>query len=183
MKGREIKKWRKSYKDYKYDCVSEGYTLAVLFDEKDDVKQYGGRWNPAPEGEEGGHWWMPEKKLLDEVHDNGTLVRDWLNDNEMIMGQYGKIDSTKFLNHSSESDKEPIAYEIMHRDSEPEHGEVNTGNFYIWEEIGIAGWANADTKIQYMTLADGRTMWDDLMKSGYRRIIREKTLTSEENTV
>ena len=183
MKSKEIREFRKTYTKYEKECVFEGYKLAVLFDEKDDVKRYGGRWNPAPEGEEGGHWWMPKNKLLDEVHDNGTLVRDYLNDSEMIVGQYGKIDSTKFLNECSESDKEPIKYELLHKNAGDDYTAQNTGSFYIWEDIGIAGWANNDSEMQYMTLADGRTMWDDLMKTGYRMIIRENILTSEKENV
>ena len=102
MKSKEIRKFRKTYTKYDKDCVFEGYKLAVLFDEKDEVKQYGGRWHPYP-NDDGGYWWMPANKLLNEVHDNGTLVRDWLNDNEMIMGQYGEIKNTERFNDVVES--------------------------------------------------------------------------------
>ena len=179
MKSREIRKFRKTYRKYTYDCVSEGYKLAVLFDEKDEVKQYGGRWHPYP-NDEGGYWWMPANKINDQIHDNGTLVRQWLNDNEMIMGQYGKVQgNSTTVQNLNPPDAE---YELSIDDY--------TGYFHVWEAIGIAGWTpntqdmtpNSDT-IQYMTLDDGRAMWNDLMRGGYRRIIREKTLTSEEDTV
>jgi hypothetical protein len=179
MKGREIRTFRKNYTKYTYDCISEGYKLAVLFDEKDEVKKYGGRWHPYPNDDGGGYWWMPAKHLNDVIHDNGTLLRQWLNENEMIMGQYGKIDTKSHILDNLENADE---YELQHKDSTTEFRPENTGTFHVWETIGVAGW-NHGAGMAYMTLDDGRAMWDDLMKSGYRRIIREKTLTTEENTV
>jgi hypothetical protein len=96
------------------------------------------------------------------------------------MGQYGKVQgNSTTIQNLNPPDAE---YELSIDDY--------TGYFHIWEAIGIAGWTpntqdmtpNSD-KIQYMTLDDGRAMWNDLMRGGYRRIIREKTLTSEEDTV
>jgi len=191
MKSREIKKFRKTYTKYTYDCISEGYKLAVLFDEKDEVKGYGGRWHPYP-NDDGGYWWMPAKHINDVIHDNGTLLRQWLNENEMIMGQYGKI-NTKTHQHILDNLENADEYELMHQDSTESFRPENTGTFHVWETIGVAGWNHgADGPLhldghgagmEYMTLDDGRAMWDDLMKSGYRRIIRENTLTTEENTV
>ena len=180
MKSREIKKFRKTYTKYTYDCISEGYKLAVLFDEKDEVKRYGGRWHPYP-NDDGGYWWMPAKHINDVIHDNGTLLRQWLNENEMIMGQYGTIDGdSSTVQNLNPPDAE---YELMHQDSTETFRPENTGHFHVWEAIGIAGWTPNSDSIQYMTLDAGRAMWDDLMRGGYRKIIREKTLTSEENTV
>ncbi len=45
MKTKEIYDFRKNYTDYKKPCVFEGYKLAVLFDEKDEIKKLGGKWN------------------------------------------------------------------------------------------------------------------------------------------
>jgi hypothetical protein len=97
----------------------------------------------------------------------------------MIMGQYGKIDTKSHILDNLENADE---YELQHKDSTTEFRPENTGTFHVWETIGVAGW-NHGAGMAYMTLDDGRAMWDDLMKSGYRRIIREKTLTTEENTV
>ena len=176
MKSREVHKFRKTYTKYTYDCISEGYKLAVLFDEKDEVKGYGGRWDAGAE-----IWWIPASKLLDQIHDNGTRVWDWLNDNQMIMGQYGKVDGTSFEAYCLNP---PDAdYELRRKYGTTDIRPENTGTFHVWEAIGIAAWRPGGAEMAYMTLDDGRTMWDDLMKSGYRRIIREKTLTTEENTV
>ena len=179
MKSKEIRKFRKTYTKYNKDCVFEGYKLAVLFDEKDEVKQYGGRWHPYP-NDDGGYWWMPAKHLNDVIHDNGTLLRQWLNEGEMIMGQYGRIDQKS---HVLDKLENVVEYELLHQDSTTEFRPENTGTFRVWEAIGIAVWKHSEADINYMTLDDGRTLWDDLMKGGYRRIIREKTLTTEENTV
>ena len=179
MKSKEIKEFRKTYTKYTYDCISEGYKLAVLFDEKDEVKRYGGRWHPASAS--GGYWWMPKNKLTDTVSPDQTTVREWLNDNQMIVGQYGKID-TKTMKHVLDNLENADEYELQHRDSTESFRPENTGTFHVWETIGVAGW-NHGAGMAYMTLDDGRSMWDDLMNSGYRRIIREKPLTSEENTV
>ena len=86
MKTKEIKKFRDTYKDYDKQCYFEGLKLAVLFDEKDGVKKWGGRWDADAE-----HWWMPEKHLTTDVHEGIGTVKDWLNDHKMIMGQYGKF--------------------------------------------------------------------------------------------
>jgi len=185
-KSREIRKFRKTYAKYTFDCISEGYTLAVLFDEKDEVKKMGARWNPDSSGQ-GGHWWMPEKHLADTIQ--GTVgtetVWEWLNEHEMIVGQYGKIDAKSHILDNLEDADE---YELYHS-AVDDYTAENTGHFHVWENIGIVGivgfvgWAHADTDMSYMTLEDGRSMWDDLMKSGYRMIIREKTLTPEEDAV
>jgi len=180
MKSREIKKFRKTYTKYTYDCISEGYKLAVLFDEKDEVKQYGGRWHPVDTlGDGGGYWWMPAKHINDEIHDNGYLVRQWLNDHEMIMGQHGKVDQKSHVLGILEN---PVEYELLHQDSTTTWCPDNCGVFHVWDSIGICLWGSNDEK-RYMTLDDGRSMWDDLMSAGYRKITREKTLTLEEDSV
>ena len=80
MKTKEIKKFRESYKDYDKQCHFEGYKLAVLFDEKDEVKKWGARWDA-----DAGVWWMPKGKSQVDVHAGIGTVKDWLNDQKMIM--------------------------------------------------------------------------------------------------
>ena len=86
MNKKQLTKFREDYTKFEATCYGEGMHLAVHFDEKDYVKRMGGRWHPSPTGK-GGFWWMPEDKLLKEVHDNGTLVRDVLNDSKQIVSQ------------------------------------------------------------------------------------------------
>jgi len=166
MKSREIRKFRKTYTKYEKDCVFEGYKLAVLFDEKDEVKQYGGRWHPYP-NDDGGHWWMPEDKLLDEVHDNGTLVRDWLNDNEMIMGQYGEFQN-KPLEPNCASE-----YKLKHGASKNRVTVLwwdaeDAVSFHQSKQDGTFG-NNCPDAVWY-TVENARTYWNKLIAEGYIRV-------------
>ena len=164
MKTKEINKFRKSYTKYEKDCVFEGYKLAVLFDEKDQVKQYGGRWHPN-DGDDGGYWWMPENKLLDQVHDNGTLVRDWLNDNEMIMGQYGKYKgpcSGNATQYSLQRDTGGFRYTVQwwdERDAVSFSKSLHDGTF-----------GAGCPKAVWYTVEEARTQWDKLISKGYNRV-------------
>ena len=89
LKSHEIKKFRKTYTDYDKECTFTGYKLAVLFDEKDDVKKWGGRWDA-----DGKIWWMPYSKLKSQVDDETGqryTIHEILNSRKMIMGQYGEF--------------------------------------------------------------------------------------------
>ena len=163
MKSKEIRKFRKTYTKYEKDCVFEGYKLAVLFDEKDEVKQYGGRWHPYP-NDEGGYWWMPANKLLDQVHDNGTLVRDWLNDNEMIMGQYGKIKNTERFNDDNEYFTE---YGLHKSNNEPQ---FKVQFFYNQDVAKFISTGMGELATEYLTIEDGRKRWDEFISNGYNRV-------------
>ena len=95
MKTKEILTFRKTYKDYDKQCYFEGLKLAVMFDEKDSVKRYGGNWDA-----DGKFWWMPANHLTMEVQGGNSLsatVQDWLNDGKMIVGQYGKFNLNEYI--------------------------------------------------------------------------------------
>ena len=159
MKSKEIRQFRKSYTKYEKDCVFEGYKLAVLFDEKDDVKKYGARWNA-----DGGFWWMPASKLLDQVHDNGTLVRDWLNDSEMIMGQYGKIKNTERFNDDNEYHTE---YTLFPPNDEPK---FKVQFFYNQDVAKFIPTGMGELATEYHTIEDGRERWNEFIACGYNRV-------------
>jgi len=168
MKSKEIREFRKTYTKYEKDCVFEGYKLAVLFDEKDDVKRYGGRWNADEQT-----WWMPEKKLLDQIHDNGTLVRDWLNDNQMIMGQYGE--------YKGPCKGDGVAYNLLgigkNRYTVQFWNDSDAVAFHQSRQDGTFG-NNCPDPVWY-TLEDARTRWDELISEGYVRV--QTTVTSIPN--
>ena len=159
MKSREINKFRKTYTDYKKRCVFEGYKLAVLFDEKDIVKRMGGRWDPEAQT-----WWMPEKKLKDDAEQyggppNGSLVEDYLNDMQMVMGQYGEIQKP------SERNTAMGRYEQY------------TLDFDGTDRITVNWFADCDavefvhtTLSKWYTVEEARTRWDDFIASGYNRV-------------
>jgi len=162
MKSKEIRKFRDSYSKYEKDCVFEGYRLAVLFDEKDSVKQYGGRWDADEQT-----WWMPEKKLLDEVHDNGTLVRDWLNDEKMIMGQYGKFADTSNNRNLFIGDTAIEHTEYVLRKSTPNSKPDVTVRFFAKNDVATF---SGKTATEFYTIEDGRNRWNALIDEGYNRI-------------
>jgi len=162
MKTKEIKKFREDYTKYEKPCVFEGYKLAVHFDEKDDVKRYGARWD-ANEST----WWMPEKKLLNEIHDNGTLVRDWLNDNQMIMGQYGEFQN-KPLNSNNASE-----YKLKHAHSE------NRVTVLWWDAEDAVSFHQSDQNGEFLgnapdavwyTVENARIRWGHLIDDAYIRV-------------
>ena len=161
MKTKEISTFRKTYKDYDKQCYFEGQKLAVHFDEKDDVKRYGGRWDADAET-----WWMPASKLLDEVHDNGTLVRDWLNDNEMIMGQYGKIKVAERFNGNLKNDHY-TEYGLHKSNNEPQ---FKVQFFYNHDVAKFIPTGMGDLATEYLTIEDGRKRWDEAINAGYNRV-------------
>jgi len=160
MKSKEIREFRKTYTKYEKECVFEGYKLAVLFDEKDDVKRYGGRWDADNQT-----WWMPAGKLLDEVHDNGTLVRDWLNDNEMIMGQYGKIKNAERFNDVVETVY--TEYGLYKSNNEPKFKVQFFCNHDVAKFIPTG---MGELATEYLTIEDGRKRWDEAINAGYNRV-------------
>jgi hypothetical protein len=159
MKSKEIREFRKTYTKYEKECVFDGYKLAVLFDEKDEVKRLGGRWNQEEQ-----IWWIPASRLLDQIHDNGTLVRDWLNDNQMIMGQYGTIINRSRFNrdndHYTEYGLIKSAYETNFK----------VQFFYDHDVAKFIPTGDGDLEIEYLTREDGQKRWDECISNGYNRV-------------
>ena len=166
MNKTQLRKWREDYTVWDGPCLGDGLALHVHFDEKDDVKRMGGRWHPHPSGK-GGHWWMPINKLNqtcpfeDEEYwgpgGSGT-VQDWLNNHKMIAGQYQPIaqECKDYLDYNT---TEVVEYEIVHDDS--------SMTFRVYPELDVVDIGND----VFQTVADSRTIWDDMMKVGWRRVI------------
>ena len=122
MNKTELKNFRDNYTPFEAtNCYGQGVELAVHFDEKDEVKQYGARWQPSSTGK-GGMWWMPANKLKDDVKildDGGSgieTVQDLLNDRKMIVGHYGEISQQKCIGQidgASGSEDEGEQYELQ----------------------------------------------------------------------
>jgi hypothetical protein len=181
MNKRELKKWREDYTVWDAPCLGEGLTLHVHFDEKDDVKRMGGRWNPDPSGK-GGHWWMPINKLdqtcpfEDEEFwgpgGSGT-VRDWLNNHKMIAGQHGVLDTDEChdaiqgnLGLSGESTR----YELVHDDE--------SAIMEVYPQLGIVQVETSHGETDFATIEHGREMWNSLMQSGYRKIVTKEEVSA-----
>tara|TARA_Y100000310_G_scaffold333632_1_gene411574 strand:+ start:532 stop:1017 length:486 start_codon:yes stop_codon:yes gene_type:complete len=158
MKTKEIKKFRENYTDYKKECVFEGYKLAVHFDEKDIVKRMGAKWNPDEQ-----IWWMPAKQLKEDAEPlggppNGSLVIDVLNDNEMIMGQYGKIKKKSGLNNNDAS-----IYELQQGASRI--------TVQWWDaQDAVSFKLSGDNDTVWYTVEDARIQWENLLAEGYNRV-------------
>ena len=162
MKTKEIKTFRDAYKDYDKQCYFEGLKLAVLFDEKDDVKRYGAKWNA-----EDSHWWMPADQLTVDVHAGIGTVRDWLNDNKMIMGQYGKFLETQYTRNLFSNLKQHTAFGLHKSNDEPQY------KVQFFAEHDVAKFiptGMGDLAYEYLTLEDGRERWNELIACGYNRV-------------
>jgi hypothetical protein len=162
MKTKEIHTFRKTYKKYDKPCHFEGYKLAVLFDEKDDVKSMGGRWDAGAE-----HWWMPADKLTNQIHDNGTLVRDALNDSMMIMGQFGQFRDTTDTRTLLRHDDHFTEYGIHKSNNEPQ---FKVQFFYDMDVVKFIPTGMGELATEYLNLEDGRKRWDVLIGIGYNRV-------------
>ena len=158
MKSREIRKFRKTYTDYKKKCVFEGYKLAVLFDEKDIVKRMGGRWDP-----EEMTWWMPAKNLKKDAEQyggppNGSLVEDYLNDMQMVMGQYGdiqKVDANRMGHY--------VQYTLR-------NGNKDSFTVNWFEDVDAVEFVSSSLIGKWFTVENARTHWDELVNGGYNRV-------------
>ena len=163
MKTKEITTFRKTYKDYDKQCYFEGLKLAVLFDEKDAVKEWGAKWNA-----EDSHWWMPADQLTVDVHAGIGTVRDWLNDHKMIMGQYGKFNETEHTrNLFSKENTHYTEYGLHQSNNEPQY---KVQFFYDQDVAKFIPTGMGDLATEYLTLEDGRKRWNVLIAIGYNRV-------------
>jgi hypothetical protein len=159
MKSREITKFRKTYVEYAGVVGKDGLALAVLFDEKDEIKKMGGKWNPAPEGEEGGHWSMGKSQL-------GDAGLKYLNDHEMIVGPQGELDGAECKAFCE--DYNCLQYQIRR----PGDDQVFTFSFYADVDIVSFEWPSGGNyeKNLWMTTEKGRALWETYMADEYRLI-------------
>ena len=164
MKTKEIREFRKSYKDYNKQCHFEGYKLAVLFDEKDEVKKWGARWDA-----DGKFWWMPKGKSQVDVHAGIGTVKDWLNDHKMIMGQYGKFTLNDYTSNlfTTNENTHYTEYGLHKSNSEPQY---KVQFFYDDDVAKFIPTGKGELACEYLTMEDGRKRWDELIEDGYNRV-------------
>ena len=160
MKSRDIKKFRKTYVEYTGVVGKDGLALAVLFDEKDEIKRMGGKWNPAPEGEEGGHWSMGKSQL-------GEAGLQYLNDHQMIVGPQGELNGEECKAYCE--GRNSTQYKIR------KPGDVdNVFTFSFYADVDLVSFdfpqnGNYEKSV-WMTTDKGRSMWDEMMTEEYRLI-------------
>ena len=180
MNKRQLTKWREDYTVWDSPCLGEGLYLHCHFDEKDDVKRLGARWNPAPNGAKGGHWWMPKEMLEHECPiECGTVgdgwsgtIEDWLNNHKMIAGQYGRLSAPQCLDYAPST-----ALPTIHR-------LIGTAGddllISVYETAGIVrlmGNAAAGSD-QWLSTKEAQETWALLMTSGYRKIVQNEEVSS-----
>lgn len=175
MNKRELRKFRENYSPVTFNEVAIGdrCKLAVHFDEKDEVKTLGARWEPDPSGK-GGHWWIASDDLLDDVHPGVGTKLDVLNDKKMIVGPSGTVQQRKVQRQIADMAQEDIqVHDIYSEEKSLKY------SFTIYGEIGIASFlASPDdyrvpTETNYMWLEEARTLWDEQMEQGFRPIVEE----------
>jgi len=156
MKSHEIKTFRKTYTDYNKECAFEGYQLAVLFDEKDEVKKRGGQWD-----KDNKTWWMPKERLEDNDQQGPGTVRQYLNSCKLIMGQYGEHDSTIVLSDMTAH----RGYKLVKTDNIESQIIVKWYEDYDAVEFMTVGMHPSSNK--WYKIADARTNWNSLIDEGY----------------
>jgi len=173
MKTHEINKFRKTYQPYVKGCCFEGLKLAVLFDEKDEVKRIGGMWDANAK-----LWWMPACNLHMSVShqhlaaanwsgaDNPD-IREYLNHKKMILGPYGDFDYDGVNSKSFVKNIDDIPNEVfqLSRGNQIYSMRIYTQHdiAHVIETTGNSG--------KYMHREAGRIRWDELVKEGYNRTI------------
>ncbi len=175
MNKRQLTKWREDYTVWDSPCLGEGLYLHVHFDEKDDVKRLGARWNPDPSGK-GGHWWMPKSKLNqtcpipDEENwgsDGSGTIQHWLNNHKMIGGQYGTLSASQCQSNSAGQDHEN--YQLLTTD-----GNISTMTVYAELDIVEIEGPHGGGETNWLNMRDARKVWDMLIQGGARKVIPQE---------
>ena len=162
MKTKEIATFRKTYKRYDKQCYFEGLKLAVHFDEKDDVKNKGAQWDNDEK-----IWWMPEKHLTTDVHAGIGTVRDWLNDQQMIMGPYGRFVSTENSRNVFSDENDHYTEYKLELDS---NNGCKIRFFYEQDVAKFIPVGVGDLAYEYLAPEDGRKRWNVFISMGYNRV-------------
>jgi len=159
----------------------EGYRLAVLFDEKDEVKSKGARWD-----QEESTWWIPKTKLQNHatVGDMDQDVLQWFNDRKMVMGQYGKFDKNLIMDAIPDSVAGIVKYILAKQ----------IPGINPWTFVWIEQYTNNDVvkitscptlpseKVDMWTLHDARKIWGELVDEGYTYMLDNSPENDENNS-
>ena len=194
MRKNELRVWRENYTPWaRHRSFAEGLRLEVHYEEKDFVKDIGGRWHPDPSGGKDGYWWMPKHLLSHRVGSgvpayvntfdskNGepcsdnTIVIDWLNLNKMIAGQYGEVLESEVL------------LEATSNSTATEHPCVvsgtKIGTFYVFKDLDVVSFAPLDRNPNYnrnwYTLDKAREVWDKFNMPQPQNMPQRKEMYSE----
>jgi hypothetical protein len=162
MKPKAIRDFRKTYQPYNKPCCFEGYRLAVLFDEKDEVKRIGARWDADEQ-----IWWIPQDKLQNNDGNGPGTVHEWLNGHKMIMGPYGDFDYDSSGAKEFQRNIDEEQYEEFQLSKK---SKSHTMRIYLSYDIAHE-FSNTGDSGNYMHRERGRKRWEELVKEGYNRTI------------
>tara|TARA_R100001082_G_scaffold108240_1_gene83230 strand:+ start:88 stop:597 length:510 start_codon:yes stop_codon:yes gene_type:complete len=162
MNKRDLKKFQENYTEFKPNSQNqlappaEGVRLAVHFDDKDEVKGWGARWNAEEK-----YWWLPVREC------SATRMRE-MNHRKMIAGLYGNVRSDDHAANWVNGDECTAVFNLR-RDLEGARIAVYEQHDLI-QIIGTAENASTCYGAGWHTIAHGRQMWDALMTAGFRRL-------------
>jgi hypothetical protein len=173
MKPKAIRDFRKTYQPYNKPCCFEGYRLAVLFDEKDEVKRIGAKWDANLK-----IWWMPVENLLLKVNHQHLAAANWsgtddptiaryLNHQKMVLGPYGDFDYDSSGAKEFQRNIDEEQYEEFQLSKK---SKSHTMRIYLSYDIAHE-FSNTGDSGNYMHRERGRKRWEELVKEGYNRTI------------
>jgi len=179
MNKRQLIKWREDYTTFDAPCLGEGLYLHCYFDEKDDVKRLGGRWNSDPSGK-GGHWWMPKNQLdkdcpmrafdTEGCGCSGT-IRDWLNNYKMIAGQYGTLDTNMcyeaIQGNLGAFGGESTVYQLLASGG-------GTPTFEVHPDLDVVQIQSETNEVNWLNMRDARVVWNMMIQGGSRKVVRQE---------
>ena len=168
MNKRDLKKFQENYCDLQGhrmfstgEIPAEGLRLAVHFDDKDEVKGWGAKWNAEEK-----YWWLPRPAVtMKRLHE--------INQRKMANGWHGTINDDRCMEWigTDEPDQE---YALVNDDA--------TLTIRVWNKhdlIQIAkGTPEADPAGSlHETIENGRKSWNNLMEKGWRRLLKNDALS------
>jgi len=190
MRKNELRKWRENYTPYNSYCLGEGLKLHVHYEEKDFVKDIGGRWCPDKNGRNGysrtvfksGYWWMPAHMLDQKLGPNIPAIVNIFDpknsDDDYRDDMCNGLTTLEWLNdnkmiarqYGDVTESEGLL-EAISNSTATEHPCVlrgtKIGTFYVWSDLDVASFSPRDqnpkfTVRNWYTLDKAREVWDNL---------------------
>jgi len=178
LKKNELKKWRESYTPWgKHRVVTEGLELNIHFDEKNWVKNIGGKWDDSNET-----WWIPSGELtkpvdssfphtlmssvsnVDQVLAPAANVLEWLNNNKMINRTYGDVDIEMVeeeCKNLTSYGNDVVSEYTMANDTKSHQSRPITVKIEWWHDLGCVRFTSDIPLSNILPSIDTNQCWDD----------------------
>ena len=165
MTKNELKKFQENYINFtpgvpgteKGGLPAEGLRLACHFDQKNEVKAFGARWNPH-----GTYWWLPSAEV-----ESGRMPLEELNDRKMSNGWHGPMvfAACEAWVKGTYPDKD---YKLIRELIRGEKVEA-WAKIKVWTQHDLVSEEYPSVTI-WRTIEAARDNWNLLMDSDYRRV-------------